>query len=164
MTKKQNIEHATNWNAIMVLWGFMLMLFIALSLFVPNVPVPWLHWICGLVPSARYMVSVSLFPNVASTVFSVMWGLTPLLIFFYLQRLHFTPCSIEEFRKNKILNFFLIGILMPAMIISSLFLPDNESVGFTGDINKLISESRLFLGVFGALFTAVLPLFLGNLE
>ncbi len=160
MTRMKSKEpRATNWHSIMVLWAIMLILFVPLSLFMPNVPVLWLHWVSDMVPSARYMMSVSSFPYVTSTVYSLMWCFIPGVILFYFPRLHFTSHSIKVFREKKLIYFILFSLLLPVVTVSTFFLPDNESVGFTGDINKLISESRLFLGFFGCAFTLVIPSF-----
>jgi len=142
----------------MVLWAFMLMLFIALSLFVPDVPVPWLHWVCDLIPSVIFLVERSSYPYVTCTAFSVVWSLIPFLAVFYFRWMHFTSYAINEFRKRKILYLFAYGVFLPALICAVFFLASSNRFTPAGRFVQHVGESRLYLGMYSFVVAVGTPM------
>jgi len=147
------------WQNLFSLMVIFMIVFIGISLFVPNKPILSLHWICEMVPFSRHAASQSTFQYVTCTMFSIVWLVVPILFIFYFRWFRITKEAIKLSQERKIVSTLSFGVGLPCFVWVLIFGTPASEVGYSGRINHLLAESRLFLGIFCTAITISIPFF-----
>lgn len=135
---------------------------IGLALIIPEkifTDYPWLRGFTDImvdfIPSIGEFTRVSHFPEVTLLFASVMWALLPVLVgilLFILNLMHIESDFIQHVRKKNWI--FIVGAFASIGIIYWITHGDLTSnimrgPGVSADIFRSVSESRLWMGLFG---------------